>query len=1445
MALSPNSGPGPGQSDPARAGRFFPWVPLIAVAALLGAAGGGLWWADRRLRLAYGQAVRQLETQLGRQLGRPLQLGPYRGIGWGGLELGPSRLLAGPADGSTAEVAGVSVSLDPIASLRQGQPVLHIGLREARVVLRRNARGAYWVLGRAAAGRPPRLDLRLRLVGPARLRVEPAGLEASLSGRLGLLPAERRLNLQARLEPAAGGSLAVRAEGAWNPQRWQVHLQGRHLELGGLQRLADLPGRLRGRAGGEARLQIAGDSLRCDGRWHVPSLAWQGGGGSGARLDQLALACAGGELALSSRRWQAGGWSGAGRLALTLASGKLALRLQAQPPERPNAVGLRVEGRGLWRQRQLSDLDLQVSRGRSRLRLSGSVDRRWDLVSRFSLRPSDLGLRQSLPPWLARDPLTGRMRLEGPLRQPRVSGSLAQAGNPLLGAWAADWNWRAGTLRLERFRSAHLRAVGTLPLGLDGPRGLRAGALDLELWLSRYPLQRLDPVVGARLRGVLGATGRVRGPLAALVPELALSLANPVAGPLGLEEEWRGSWFGAAGGGGRLRMEPLAPAPPGRLTARLDRRWVPVQVLLQRDGGELTLEGRPRAYRWQARGLPLEGLRLALGPRSRFQPLQGGLSGSGQLSFQPLGFGGSMTIARPVFLGVRGRSLALQVRYAERRYSATARFEPQSSGSVQGRWRGLWHGPFSSRFEGRGLGADLFRELAAAWPQWRDGPRPIEGNAADLAGLFIDTLGGSIQDQLAALDAARQRLALLRREQAGGSLAQRLDRIQARVDVDLDLRGPDLAAARVDLALSSHLWLPGADVDRALTERPLVARLQGPLRSGSGTFSVEQLPLALVALLTPVPRGLQGSLTASGRYRLGGSAPPALALNLSLNGAALGNTPLNLERGSVALDRGRLRLDLALRAAGATSGLELAGLVPLDPVEQDLELRLASRGDGLRFLAAAAEPALLWERGSADLQLLVRGSLEQPIANGFVRVRDGQLRFIGQSVRAVEALILFDFQRLFLQEFTAAVGPKGRVSGSGSLALWNSPPAGAQPALALELSQVPFKVPRVQAVADGNVRVGGSLRQLVMGGTLRIADGSVNALPGQLASDRGGAIQKVSVSQLAEERWDLREPLVLLGPEVESVTAETLRANVPRFPPLAFDDLRLRLGPNLRVVVPNVANFATAGLLRLSGRLDPSLRATGVVRLLGGRLNLFTTTFGLDPDAPNVAVFTPALGLVPYVDIALRTRVSDSLSNSALGTVGLGGPTAQDLASSGTTNGFSSLTQLNLVRITVSVSGPADRLADTIRLRSSPPLPPERLIALIGGNSLAGLTGGGAGTALATVLGQSLLSPVLGGLSEAFGQRLSFALYPTYVSPSVSESTDRRSERVPPQLVLGVEMGVDVSERFNTSVLAAPNRSDIPPQINLSYKASENLNLQAGVDTQGAWQSQLQLFFRF
>jgi translocation and assembly module TamB len=601
-------------------------------------------------------------------------------------------------------------------------------------------------------------------------------------------------------------------------------------------------------------------------------------------------------------------------------------------------------------------------------------------------------------------------------------------------------------------------------------------------------------------------------------------------------------------------------------------------------------------------------------------------------------------------------------------------------------------------------------------------------------------------------------------------------------------------------------------------------------------FSVEQFPLALLALITNVPDDLRGALAANGRFRIGdGRRRPELQMALALQDAALGTKLLKLDRGELDLANDTISLDWSLRSEGAANGIDLKGTVPLQPDRQDLELRVASRGDGLQFLSVLADSGLQWKQGSADLQLLVRGSLQAPVANGFLRFRNGVLQVAGQTMRELEATVLFDFSELELQQLTARVGERGQISGSGQLGL-TTPIAQAQRLLKLQVQQAPFQLPRMQAEAAGEVLVSGSLLRPVLSGELQLSRGRINVQPGQLATEEQPS-RPVSVRDLVEERWDFRDPLLVMGQQMESSASRDLRSAVPNLPFLSFDGLRLRLGPDLRVGVPNVLNFNSGGVLTLRGPLDPSLQVSGVVRLLNGRLSLFTTNFSLDPDAPNVAVFTPSLGLIPYVDIALRTRVSD--------TIGLNDASRTSLSDWNVNAPTNSIDQLRLVKVRVEASGPADRLADSIRLTSSPPLPQERLVALIGGNSLVGLAGGNAGAALATVLGQSLLSPLVGGLSDAFGQRLTFALYPTYFAPAEVQAAANRSRRLPSQLVLGSEIGLDLSERFNFSVLAAPNRSDIPPQMTLRYQASDRIGVQTSIDTEGRWQSQLQLLFRF
>ena len=1442
MAELPAPGPPPSPQRPLRPRRrasdLLPWLVVgggIAAAAALAVS------LDRLAAQLYGRWRPDLERQLGATLGHTLQLGPYQGLGWSGLQLGPSRLLPQPSDPSQARIGRIGVSLDLLSSLRRRLPVLQLNLSQVSVDLRRNPKGGFWQLGAWRPGQPsPRIDARLRLLEPAQVRLPDSGLELVALGSAAIQPQSATLSGQLNLGWAGTTGpmvrrypLVLRGGGSWRLGRWRAQLWSRDLALEQLVKPLAVPGQLRGRLDG--RLQLAWTAGRpdCQGSLQLRGGSWRPAGSqSPLALADLPLQCQGLALQVPDVAWRWG--------------------------DRRGRVALKAS----WQGRQLALDRLDLRSGSSWLRARGQLVGAPVLAGDWQLEPRDLPLKPGTPLPLLGGPVRGTFNLGGTWRQPRLGGVAAQSGNPLLGPWQARLAWADQRLVLDDFSSPHLRARGSLPLrfgtgGSSSPGGrvaLRSGPLDLQLTVLGYPLERLGPIFGTQLGGVLAAEGTIRGPLEALTPSFRLQLSQLRAGPLQLAERWRGDWFGQAAGGGLLQMQP--EGGDGRLEARLDRRWVPVAIDLERGGGQLSLVGTPRAYRWQAQALPLGGLAAALGPTGGFQALQGDLSGGGVLELQPLAFRGQVTLRQASVLGVVARELRLDGRYGNRRYQAHGEISPQSGGSLSFDWAGQWQGAYRASLQGRGLQDGLVRQLLEAWPRWNGRPGRDPGRASDLAGadgaidlgsLLLDSFGSSLDQQLEALNRARARVLEGREQQQRLSAAERLERVAARFDLEATLQGPRLLDTRVDAQVRGHLWLPGEDRDTALTAKPMELTLAGPLRLGDGTLSLSGVPLALLALLTPVPAELRGSLALRGRYRL--AAEPQLALSLALEDAGLGETDLLLERGSVNLAGEMLDVDLGLRAAGADSGIDLAGRVPLDPRQDGVELRLSSRDAGLIFLSRLAQPALTWKEGSADLQLLVRGSVNQPVANGFLRLQNGTLTLLDQPVQDLQATVLFDFEQLFLQDFSARVGEKGRLAGSGSLGLLTPQRTsqGEEARLRLTLTDLPFRFPRVRAVTNGELEVGGSLAGLAVAGELALARGSINVQPSRLAADGNPASGATSVATLAEERWAFNAPLVLYGPDVESATSEQLRALIPNLNRIRFAGLRLNLGPDLAVTVPGLANFQTQGSLQIDGPLDPSIQARGVVRLKQGRLGLFTTTFNLDPGAPNVAVFTPSMGLVPFLDITLRTRVSDSLnaggvySDSASGALQLS-PSLARLESQGSSN---SLNQLNLVRVYLTVSGPADRLADNIRLRSSPPLPEDRLIALIGGNTLAGVVGSGAGAALATVVGQSLLSPILGTLGDAFGQRLSLAIYPAYVNQAVPRGSEQRSERVPPQLVVATELGLDISERFNASVLAAPNVDNAPPQLNLTIKASELLNIQGSIDTEGSWQTQLQVFFRF
>ena len=1045
-------------SPPGARRRLVP--ALVLAAGLLSAAWFG---ADAAGAALYRQLKPWLERQAGRAMGHPLELGPYRGLRPWGLSAGPSRFRPGPDNPSTIEVSGVSVGFDPLRSLVQRAWVLPLQLRDARVQLRRNSRGSYWTLGAMAPGRePPRLSLRLHLQGPAEVILAPASgtpLRFRLEGESELQLRRRQISLSGVARLAQGGELRFAGAGNWQNGSWRSQLMPQRLPLaplvpllpGGLQR--QLAGRLDGRVHGRILLQQPGRlalpraaaAPRCQGALAIDGVQWRWGAlPAPLQADRLDLVCEAQRLLLRRSNLRLGAWQGqsqgsfalggpqAGRLQLLLdarnrqaghrlqadlsgpwrhpnlrLSGSLqGPKLKGQPPRRLDLLGLVAleSRRGL----RLDLRQLSLRSGGTQLQARGQLWPRLAVASDPFLLGADLltlhpALRQLLGP-SAR--VNAELKLSGSLPQPQLSLALRQPNNPLLGSTLARLHWAAGLLKLESLRSPELTAQGELPVDYKRGRGLQIGALRLQLDLRRYPVARLTPLIGSTLQGQLDAWGSIGGSLQDLRPDLQLLVQAPGAGPVLLNETWSGVLTPRSGGGGDLRLVPQAPAAPGSLQALLDRRWLPSAVQLSRSGGTLSFRGSPSRYAWLSSAFPLDGLQLAMGPRSTRQPLQGTLSGRGFLDLQPLWMRGTVQVDQPALLGVRGRRLVATGEYRERRFRVSGALDADQDARVGLQLKGERGGAIWSRFEGRRLASPLLRQFLAAWPLWRGDPQPPPGAARDLGSLVIDTLGGSLSDQLAALEAAKARLAAAVALQNAPGRRLDLADLEGLMDADLTLQGPNPDRLVLDLAARGHLWLQRDDRDLALGAAPFTARLQGPLRQGGGSFSLEHLPLSLLALLSPVPASLRGGLMAQGRYRLGG-AHPELEASLGLQQAELQGRPLSLERGLVRLEPQAIAVDWSLRSSGAANSLDLRGQVPLEPDATGLELRLSSRGDGLHFLSAFGGEGVKWQQGDADLQLLVRGSLSDPIANGFLRFSRGVLQVAGQTMRELEATVLF------------------------------------------------------------------------------------------------------------------------------------------------------------------------------------------------------------------------------------------------------------------------------------------------------------------------------------------------------------------------------------------------------------------------------------------------------
>ncbi|PPD79502.1 hypothetical protein GOBAR_DD23563 [Gossypium barbadense] len=283
--------------------------------------------------------------------------------------------------------------------------------------------------------------------------------------------------------------------------------------------------------------------------------------------------------------------------------------------------------------------------------------------------------------------------------------------------------------------------------------------------------------------------------------------------------------------------------------------------------------------------------------------------------------------------------------------------------------------------------------------------------------------------------------------------------------------------------------------------------------------------------------------------------------------------------------------------------------------------------DGGMMLLTALSPYANWINGNADITLQVRGTVEQPVV-------DGSASFHRASI----------YSPVLRKPLTNIGGTVNVESNKLCIAM-------------------------LESRVDTQLQITGSILQPNISGNIKLSHGEAylphdkgsgpapfNRLTSNQSRLPGAGINQAVASRyvsrfFGSEPAFSRTKLPLLSAKSADVEKEMEQVNIKPSLDVRLSDLKLVLGPELRIVYPLILNFAVSGELELNGQAHPKwIKPKGILTFENGDVNLVATQVRLKREHLNLAKFEPEYGLDPMLDLALvgsewQFRIQSRASN--------------------------------------------------------------------------------------------------------------------------------------------------------------------------------------------------------
>ncbi len=1056
------------------------------------------------------------------------------------------------------------------------------------------------------------------------------------------------------------------------------------------------------------------------------------------------------------------------------------------------------------------------------------------------------------------------------LRQVRADGTAAianaevyvdQAGGSVIerGTWTTAFGFEGDRLVVDSFSAPGIDANGTI--GLDFNQSVPIGNLALNVDLRSFdlaPLNNFTPPAAQEYVQVAGLTsfnGRVTGTLNdpriagnAQLNNLALNelLFQPLSGPIAF----------SFSDGGRVNLQ----GQQDQIQLAVDRDAWPISFEVQNQ--DFTVEGYGEENRQlyaDITNLPLGALNIQPPTSSQLRAtlgeLQGLLTASINANLQDFSnpaIAGNVTVIDPSVDPLTAQKATADFRYANNTATINqgellfddSRYLLTGSATLVApniEYQGELTIP-EGRVEDLVAIIDSL-DLSALGPG--DLPTP-EGSAADLntqpVGLPATTFLQRLESFAAFVESQPEDV-----PESGSLALPPLEDLEGEFTGAIKVAGNSLSPTDLtaDFNLQGDSWTWGANtppnqflisgdvkqqtlsldnftVDAGETQVDFTATASADRLDGQ--LKVENLPVELAELVYPLPIEVAGDLdlvtTLSGSL-----SNPGLRGEAAIADAQIGEYPLDRAMANFSYRNSELTLAAEAALEPTDEPITVEGnllyafpFMVIRPPVETVQAIATIPSDSFDFINTLTEDRVRWEGGTGEVVVQVDGSLQAPIVVGQASIREGLVSstLLEDDLTNISGDIQFDLTQVGIQQLQANMGD-GQVIVSGQLPLLasgqsvltraglgspTSVPVSNDSGIAIALNDLPIDYENaVEAVLAGRLFIVGAALSPTISGNIEIDDGQIltNRLLGQVSS--------LLPTEEAQEEIETISPyrVAYLGLEPSDFVEEKPKGFADD---VTVQNLEIAFGDRLNIIGRPFYNLTALGSLTVNGALT-DLRPEGTIALQSGLINLFSTQFRLDKNAPNTATFIPENGLDPVLDVALKARVRDRKSEPAPPVVSGFATAEAEVSSSVETVG-----EVEFIRVEAIAQGPASEIVDNLEITSSDGSRSQgELLALLGRGAYSDLTTASL-TQLTGFLGAGTLANFGNTVADVVGLK-SFSVFPTTdTSPNSSVG-----------IGIGVEATAGIGNRFDISVLEILN-SSTPPQLGVQYRFTDSLELR-------------------